>query len=133
MSQASNFHIHTSIIQLSALSECFDCYSGRRQTWLRRERKSKGQEREEGRTKEVEGGLLLLLLLAALLQLIFSCIFNPSASPFHFDDSVNILSDVICCCGVWVHLSHDLVLLTLCEKGRLSPHIHYDTGAVCLC
>lgn len=36
-SQASNFHVHTSIIQRRRIVRALACHSGRRQTWARRE------------------------------------------------------------------------------------------------
>lgn len=50
-SQASNFHVHTSIIQRRRIVRALACHSGRRQTWARRENEN-GEQGERGR----EGG-----------------------------------------------------------------------------
>lgn len=49
-SQASNFHVHTSIIQRCRIVRALACHSGRRQTWARRENEN-GEQGERGRER----------------------------------------------------------------------------------
>lgn len=52
-SQASNFHVHTSIIQRRRIVRALACHSGRRQTWARRENEN-GEQGERGREGPVK-------------------------------------------------------------------------------
>ena len=59
-SQASNFHIHTSIIQRACIVGVLACHSGRRQTWVRRGGGERGGQGGEGglgkkETDEMDG------------------------------------------------------------------------------
>lgn len=54
-SQASNFHVHTSIIQRRRIVRALACHSGRRQTWARRENEN-GEQGEGGREGGGRGG-----------------------------------------------------------------------------